>query len=176
MEKIWQLLFWKIIALSWTRKFYILNQKYIYILNQRVPLSWTRKIHYLSLLPFLPSLLIPSQTTVTSGNYLLHIFFYVSGATTIGFTSVVEFWLDDDLTLVDIQHVMVMTLSFSGITLMALVEAFFMFSLVEKLKPLLWAEHNIQYLHRLLHKEILENMECDSLYSPNAERSLKVCA
>ena len=83
--------------------------------------------------------------------------------------------MDEYLSKVDIQHVMVMTLTFAGITLMALIEAFFMFSLVEKLKPLLWAEHNIRYLNRLLHKELLNNVECDSFYSRNTERSMQVC-
>ena len=65
----------------------------------------------------------------------------------------VEYWLEDQTYHVDVQHVMSIILTFVGITLMAIMEAYIMFYVLEQLRPIMWAQHNLQYLNQLLQKE-----------------------
>ena len=96
---------------------------------------------------------------------MLHLFFYMSGATTIGYTSIYESWLEDDMSF-DMQSVISLILTFNGIMLMAIMEAYFTFALLEELRPLMWAQNNIQYLNKLLRKELFKQMDTNS-HNPN---------
>ena len=46
---------------------------------------------------------------------------------------------------------------------MAVMEALMMFYLADKLTPLMWAKHNIQYLNKLLLRELFRQTETESL-------------
>ena len=102
------------------------------------------------------------QVTLSRSDYLMHIFLYMSGATTIGYTSMEDFFLEDHIYRADIQHTMSIILTFSGITFMAIMEAYIMFYLLEEIQPLMWAQHNLQYLNHLLQKEHLKKVTPES--------------
>ena len=82
--------------------------------------------------------------------YLFHLFSYICGATTVGYASTVEYFVVDQKQLFDFMYLMNAMTSFLGIILMAVMEGYMMFNLLERLNPYIWAEHNIKFLRRIL--------------------------
>ena len=76
-----------------------------------------------------------------------------------------ELWAEDHHQTLDFQYMFATQLTFSGITLMAVMEAFIMFYLVDELTPLMWAQHNIQYMNKLLQREVFRRIEMESFHS-----------
>ena len=85
---------------------------------------------------------------------LSYAFNFLCGATTVGYGTSVQYWIVDHVNLnIDFMFLVSALTSFLGIILMAIMEGYLMLNYLAVLKPQMWAEHNINYLKKILNND-----------------------
>ena len=92
-----------------------------------------------------------TESTLPESDALFHMFFYISGLTTIGYAPVADLFMEEHDSFIKYQTLFSGVLLFVGITFMAVIEAYYLFNLAAELNPLMWVQSNILSLSKMMY-------------------------